>query len=111
MMLQPIANWQSLKLTCYSCGDTKSVKYRKVISNPDNPDESRVVTLCNRCAFFGESTINKSRYEKVSQAELAKAIAADILKIADECGGGVLFYQRMRTYAKELEKKFEGEVK
>ena len=37
-----------------------------------------------------------------AKQELANQIADDILRLSEECGGGVLFYYKMRQYAEEL---------
>ena len=43
--------------------------------------------------------LNKQKKEIV---ELEQKIADDILRLSEECGGGVLFYNKMRKYAEEL---------
>jgi hypothetical protein len=53
-----IPNWQEKKLTCYFCGEKRSVKY--VVEEYDRfkQDEPFEVCACNKCALL-HSTLDK----------------------------------------------------
>ena len=53
-----IPNWQEKKLTCYFCGEKRSVKY--VVEEYDSfkQDEPFEVCACNKCALL-HSTLDK----------------------------------------------------
>ena len=44
----------------------------------------------------------------VPKSEVENEIADDILRIAEECGGGVLFYRKMCKYAEELKSEINA---
>ncbi len=46
-----ILNWQSKKLRCYFCSETRSVKYSKTIFDPTLDSKPTEVCVCNKCAL------------------------------------------------------------
>ncbi len=45
-----IPNWSIKQLTCYFCGETRSVKYELEIHNFESPIP-KIVCACNKCAL------------------------------------------------------------
>ena len=43
-----------------------------------------------------------------ARKELANQISDDIIRLSEECGGGVLFYRKMCQYAEELKWECRG---
>ena len=46
-----ISNWQNKNLSCYFCGETRSVKYETEVLDPVISDKPTMVCVCNKCAL------------------------------------------------------------
>lgn len=57
--MKMIANWQDKKLTCYFCGETRSVKYMVEEFDRFKSDEPFEVCSCNKCALEHDLLTNK----------------------------------------------------
>lgn len=51
-----ISDWREQNLQCYFCGETRSVKYKRLIKDPQNPKRSLEVPTCNKCMFKAINT-------------------------------------------------------
>ena len=58
-----IVDWQHKNLSCYFCGETRSVKYKTEVINPIESDKPIQVCVCNKCAlrFIGKENIENEK--------------------------------------------------
>lgn len=56
-MLKLIPDWSKKNLSCYLCGETRSVKYEMEIIDPVISDKPTKVCVCNKCALRNNSKI------------------------------------------------------